>query len=882
MSVPRDLLIHGTCLSVPSELYPAPTLYPALAATPSAQLQAGAEPESLQAVAQPVVAEPVVALSSWAEQMIEQHEQLLPPPSSASTATTPLRLRMEATEPERLCIDCAQSISDGSMGPKCQPCKKAEDAFVGGDEPDRGQWHRGLWQDRMPAEAVRGSQPESSQPESSRLNQEESKEQLTSMDSYTSMDSLLDAFQSGLITVDALRRDMKTAFLQMPLVVSTTLEHYKPQLRDVAEMSILEVARLDAESSGLSHHSEEASAVLGAAKKAWGDDVQLPSLQGNLNVWELEDAAAVSTQRRLCLLLLSDIEGLRTLLRRLPPNTHSAKTGMHWTYLSTAHLHIKKDGSVLEHALSVTSLMPHDQCTSPLSLQEAIKEKGLSQNELLAAPEREGWKGKWMTLHARSNLLLVPFVRDRIDSPAWLFGYCSARHALWRVLLLLRCTNGQYYVDAALAKDLFGSDKGAGVHAFLWWAKQRDAKHITAEQCGKAIVVHDDAIPLCLHEAQVRMKGVDQSVNTGQMDDWLRQQIQKHLRHNASSSKEDVNWLSAVEGQYARSKSELTQALSWSLHLRETGLTAPAPSPIHFRMLNCTGEDYLIRQWNEHTTLTQMQGEAQFVRQDSFLHFHQAVDDRWICRKAVQSIVLDTLFTANHDRGNLYSTRAAIMLHGNKTCDGRVACFLIAHKFKPGENGHWPKNWLLGQNSQMEEGRGTWAPRVGVIGVALLASPLVGGDNLEGMDSIPPAFQSIAERLEKYRKLKLHPLRLLPYEPLVQRFPAHAILKKPQKKAPASLIRHEGFNGLFTKTLMTCSFHGNVPVPEHYHGKYRGVTNGIDPLSDSDSDAAADGGVSADGGELPEEEGGEAEVHVDEHIHVAVGARVTRSSKSRG
>ena len=126
------------------------------------------------------------------------------------------------------------------------------------------------------------------------------------------------------------------------------------------------------------------------------------------------------------------------------------------------------------------------------------------------------------------------------------------------------------------------------------------------------------------------------------------------------------------------------------------------------------------------------------------------------------------------------------------------ACFLIAHKFKAEENGHWPNNWPLGQNTQLEEGRGTWAPKVGVLGVALLASPLVGSKNIEGMAS-NPAFQSIAERLVQYRKLKLQPLRLLPYESLVQRFPAHSVLKKTQKNAPAILIRHEGFNGLFTR-----------------------------------------------------------------------------------
>ena len=173
-------------------------------------------------------------------------------------------------------------------------------------------------------------------------------------------------------------------------------------------MARLEGARLDGESSGLSHHAEEASAVWGAAKKAWGDDVQLHSLQGNLNVWELEDAAAVSTQRRLCLLLLSDIEGLRTLLRRLPPNTHSAKTGMHWTYLSTAHLHIKKDGSVLEHALSVTSLMPHDQCTYPLSRQEAIQEQGRAQKKQQAAPAEEGWKEKGERMSGRTDVEREP------------------------------------------------------------------------------------------------------------------------------------------------------------------------------------------------------------------------------------------------------------------------------------------------------------------------------------------------------------------------------------------------------------------------------------------------------------------------------------------
>ena len=87
------------------------------------------------------------------------------------------------------------------------------------------------------------------------------------------------------------------------------------------------------------------------------------------------------------MLLLSDIEGLRTLLRLLPPNTHSAKTGMHWTYLSTAHLHIQKDGSVLEHALSVTSLMPHDQCTSPLSLHvKPAMRKGCQRRNCSAIP----------------------------------------------------------------------------------------------------------------------------------------------------------------------------------------------------------------------------------------------------------------------------------------------------------------------------------------------------------------------------------------------------------------------------------------------------------------------------------------------------------------
>lgn len=69
--------------------------------------------------------------------------------STTSTSETILHDRM-STAPEVKCIDCAEPISDGSVGPKCKPCKKKQDDFVGADEND--PWYRGLWQDRAPPE----------------------------------------------------------------------------------------------------------------------------------------------------------------------------------------------------------------------------------------------------------------------------------------------------------------------------------------------------------------------------------------------------------------------------------------------------------------------------------------------------------------------------------------------------------------------------------------------------------------------------------------------------------------------------------------------------------------------------------------------------------
>ena len=98
---------------------------------------------------------------------------------------------------------------------------------------------------------------------------------------------------------------------------------------------------------------------------------------------------------------------------------------MQWTYLSTAHLHILPTGEVLEHALSIVSLMGHDQCTSALEEKGAggwASEKGIPSGHLLPPSKHmaaQSSKSALMTLHARCNLILVPFLKTCFTSQDW-------------------------------------------------------------------------------------------------------------------------------------------------------------------------------------------------------------------------------------------------------------------------------------------------------------------------------------------------------------------------------------------------------------------------------------------------------------------------------
>ena len=67
----------------------------------------------------------------------------------------------------------------------------------------------------------------------------------------------------------------------------------------------------------------------------------------------------------------------------------------------------------------------------------------------------------------------------------------------------------------------------------------------------------------------------------------------------------------------------------------------------------------------------------------------------------------------------------------------RTKLWCVAHKFKSGESGHWLKHsrWLHLSNAY-EDQREVWGPMVGLLGVVVVAAPLVGCKEWQENDAI--------------------------------------------------------------------------------------------------------------------------------------------------
>lgn len=135
-------------------------------------------------------------------------------------------------------------------------------------------------------------------------------------------------------------------------------------------------------------------------------------------------------------------------------------------------------------------------------------------------------------------------------------------------------------------------------------------------------------------------------------------------------------------------------ALSYSLHLRNCGLTAPPPSVIHVNLLMCSGEFYILAAWNQHMQLQASRCKWQETVQS--IDFEKKQDSLWILDQSSLGVITDSAFTRNPRQGssqNVGDLTGVFATHSTTLFDDvRRPLWMISHKVKNGGSGHYIKN----------------------------------------------------------------------------------------------------------------------------------------------------------------------------------------------
>ena len=134
------------------------------------------------------------------------------------------------------------------------------------------------------------------------------------------------------------------------------------------------------------------------------------------------------------------------------------------------------------------------------------------------------------------------------------------------------------------------------------------------------------------------------------------------------------------------------------------------------------------------------------------------------------------------------------MMHSTICADGRRRVWLITHKLKCGEAGHFSKAPWLSEASPLEEERAKWGEAVGLLGVALLAGPAVAVELTSTWST--SGWAPIQEHMLQKRAAGLRPLRTFPYKMAMAQFPKGQAVKVPQ---------------LALEELTACSMHRTPP-----------------------------------------------------------------------
>lgn len=284
---------------------------------------------------------------------------------------------------------------------------------------------------------------------------------LSAVDSF---EKILNGLAAGDVSLQALAEDVGKAWRQ------------KVQDFDAAsKRPVLQLALQEAEAMGTAGEQ-----VAGEIKRIIACEYPsrtAPSMEAYMRIWSsthdgVEDVAR--TRERLTALVLSALSALTTLLRVMPRATHD-----NWCVLSTSHLVVDdKEGSqvprIVEHAINMYALMPHDLCLSEIEMSDWKSRRprtgGESSMEHTLISSTHGKEGEFFwTWQAAATLQLESLLRLTLQSSMWwLEGdehRATARQRTWRVACLLSFVMSLYYMDPAIARKMVKSDMGAGLHS---------------------------------------------------------------------------------------------------------------------------------------------------------------------------------------------------------------------------------------------------------------------------------------------------------------------------------------------------------------------------------------------------------------------------------
>jgi hypothetical protein len=377
----------------------------------------------------------------------------------------------------------------------------------------------------------------------------------------------------------------------------------------------------------------------------------------------------------------------------------------------------------------------------------------------------------------------------------WASSPTAARDSLWQSVLCLLVCEGAYYMTDVERQQCTASPLGAGAHAFKWFDDERSHAHLTRSQMHNLPLIFDDMCTICVFKGTVVCGGASKPINTAQMDAWLEDGVRKEMKRageQGGDSRKGVARYARAHG-FVTCKAQLVEELGFANALRELALTPLPPMAPPVTLMDNSGEEYLLQGLRQAVIRLRTGGSGEESVQDSSA-------PSWLVQEHSQGLVLETIRTAEGgQRNNGGDVVGLITLWSTPVKGGSRKLWLLSQKCKTGGNGHWIRSkHLLHQGAGGVPYKSDWAPRVGLLGVAMVA-----GDSV-----VAPAYMQDA-RLEPLRTT----MRQGGWDGSVLGRAAYALLLGQYPVPAPATLNHVHVHGMQASSLHSYPGHSCQPPP---------------------------------------------------------------------